>query len=505
VTTLPRPEHLLGLLTDLGRQRRVRWGLAAAAVVTRIVPFVYNRSLWLDEAAMADEILRRPASVLDPGGQLAHLPPAFTWALLQVTHGLGGSEQVLRLLPLVCGLASVALFFILAARLLAPAALVVALLLFAVSDQLVYYSAELKPYAGDVTAALLLLVAAPRLLAARPRAGALASWALLGAAAVWWSHGSVFVLAGVALAATVAAWRARDWPRLIRLSGVYACWAVSIAVLYRLALVHGTRDAGLQYFWGFAFMPIVPRSVPDVLWYPDSFIKFFRDPGGFVLPGVAAFAAIVGGAALWRKDAPACALLLSSIPFVLIASALRVYPTQGRLLLFLVPMALILIAAGVEAVAASPPPHGIAIGAALLLLVAVPSTATAAFRLFRPLRHEDIKPVLQHVQERWQPGDQIYVYYGALPAFDYYAGRYGLADAPVIRGVASRDDWTRYAADVAGLRGRPRVWIVFSHVYDWGAANEERLVLFWLDRIGTRLDAFQSKQASAYLYGFAEP
>jgi hypothetical protein len=49
-----------------------------------------------------------------------------------------------------------------------------------------------------------------------------------------------------------------------------------------------------------------------------------------------------------------------------------------------------------------------------------------------------------------------------------------------------------------------RVWVVFAHVQGAGGANEA-LFLYWLDRLGERLDSFEGRGASAYLYDTGPP
>ncbi|MFN8582483.1 MAG: hypothetical protein U0163_16100 [Gemmatimonadaceae bacterium] len=236
----------------------------------------------------------------------------------------------------------------------------------------------------------------------------------------------------------------------------------------------------------------------DLKWYPVMFVRLFIDPGGFVLPGLAALAFVVGGVLLWERRRASAAMLISPFAFTLAASALALYPFTQRLLLFLLPACLLCIAAGTAWVIEQRPMIALPFGLMLLL----PTVLTAAYHLKKPVDVEEIKPVLAHIREGWRPGDQLYVYTGAEPAFAYYAPTFGLAEVPVIHGTQARDDWQRNFDEVDRLRGRGRVWMLFSHVYSWGLANEERLWLFRADQIGTRLDAFAQTEASSYLYDF---
>lgn len=132
--------------------------------------------------------------------------------------------------------------------------------------------------------------------------------------------------------------------------------------------------------------------------------------------------------------------------------------------------------------------------------------------------------MLEHVSAEIQPGDFVYVYYGAQYAYRYYSDRYGLPDeleldpfvisatgtqtreplTPERRnalGPSGRRDWDVYIDDLSRLHDRRRVWFVFSHVWTLLRGNEQELVIFHLDRLGAkRLDEIREVGAAAFLY-----
>jgi hypothetical protein len=187
------------------------------------------------------------------------------------------------------------------------------------------------------------------------------------------------------------------------------------------------------------------------------------------------------------------------VPIVLLASALRQYPFSGRLLLFLVPPALLLIAHGGARIGTVLARSSRLIAATFVFLLTGPPVAEAMYRFVWPRTTEEIRPVMNRVRDAWRDGDHLYVYYGARPAFEYYAARTRLAEVPTSFGRASREGWRQYLTELDALQGR-RVWLLFAHVYDWGTVDEEQLFLFHLDRRGVRLDQINDRRASAYLY-----
>jgi hypothetical protein len=472
------------------------WWVIGLGIVLRLATYLRNRSLTNDELRYAEDITTTSyRAVLHHAGMPA--PPLFKWSTKFVIEAFGQTEFGLRLLPLVFGLTSLVLFAALTARYLPRRGRLMALLLFAVSSALIYFSAELKPYAGDVAIALILLLGAPRLLGHSLTARDVIANGVIGAIAIWWSFPSVFVLSGVGGAAMIVAWTHRDRVRVAYTLALITSWTLSFGALYLFSpLRDATGSHSLRGFWVTAFMPFPPRTVADFKWYPDAFMSIFIDPGAFNVPGIAALAFLVGCSLMWQQRRINCLLLLSPFGFVLAASSLGKYPFAERLLLFILPICLIFIGAGADWLTR----HSRMIAIPVVLMLFAPAVVFAVYHLKKPVVIEEIKPVLAHIRNNWRAGDRVYVYAGAQPAFAYYAARYGFKSEDAIPGVSAREQWQRYFDNVDLLRGSRRVWVLFSHVYTWGSASEETVIVFHLDRIGHRLDQYKEVDASAYLY-----
>ncbi len=107
--------------------------------------------------------------------------------------------------------------------------------LFAISPALIYYSAEVKQYSSDVAIALLLYCLTIEGSKSEWKAGRTALAALAGAIAIWMSHSSIFVLAGIGATISIALVLRKDWARLARVFVVGLCWMASLAVCYIVA------------------------------------------------------------------------------------------------------------------------------------------------------------------------------------------------------------------------------------------------------------------------------
>ena len=172
--------------------------LVVTGIVLRLVQYLGNPDLWLDELAIADNVISRPALSL-LSAPLAHdqvAPPAFLLISRMAVVLFGPSEFALRLFPLLCSLASVALFARVVWRRLEPGPALLATALFALTPGIALYAAETKPYGSDMLITLIGTTLALRWSEAPTRERTLAL-AVGGALCLAFSHTGVYVLAGI--------------------------------------------------------------------------------------------------------------------------------------------------------------------------------------------------------------------------------------------------------------------------------------------------------------------
>src|SRR5215208_2227429 len=136
----------------------------------RLRQYLAGRSLWSDEAMLALNIVNRNVNGLfkpldyDQGAPIGFL------LVEKISHLLfGRNEYSLRLFPLLIGLVSVWLFYLLLKQITGGPGLLIALALFALNSRLIYYSSEVKQYILDVAATIGLLLLDARLFGERPQ------------------------------------------------------------------------------------------------------------------------------------------------------------------------------------------------------------------------------------------------------------------------------------------------------------------------------------------------
>ncbi|HWO01866.1 MAG TPA: glycosyltransferase family 39 protein [Blastocatellia bacterium] len=488
---------------------RVAWCIVVFGITLRATQYLFRASLHIDEGALALNIINRSfAGLLQPLDSEQAAPVGFLFLEKLALLAFGDGEYSLRLIPFLSSIAAVFLFYEAARRCLEAWVATIAVAFFAVSSYVIYYGAQIKQYSSDIAITLLIVIAGFHLEARDLTARRAALFAGLGAVAVWLSHPSVLVLAGVATGLGLAALRHKDWRRFWKLAAVFAVWIMSFITFYLVSLRNLSGNLTLETSWAAkgAFMPLPPRSLADLTWLPGALIKMFTNPFGLPFPVLALVVFLIGGFSLFLKNKRQLLILIAPILFTLLASGAHKYPFGRRLLLFLIPPVLLMVAAGAEYIIEKKRPYSVLIGGALVALLLFQPVGGATRNMLHPRAAQDIRPILEYVRDRRKPGDAVYVYHHQRESFQYYAKKYGFDENECVMGVDARDkinrraNWEAYGKDLDKLRGNRRVWLLFSHVRKIKGVSEEEFMTQYLDRFGVRLERFGRSGASAYLY-----
>lgn len=488
--------------------RYLAMGVVLFGMVPRIRQYIANRSLWFDEAMLALNIVERSfGGLTQPLDYSQGAPIGFLFIQKAAIYMLGNRDYVLRLVPILAGIAAMFLIYKVADLYLEGTGVFAAIWLFAVSDRLVYYSSEAKQYSSDVVISLILLLSAYYCLKEDSNQRHFIGLALIGSIAMWISHPALFTIGAISISLLMDRLLNKNWRKVSWLGIVYLAWMVSFACVYYVSLRLLAANSILIKFWQNYFMPMPPWR--DLAWFPKTFASALENPAGISFISIGAIAFLIGCLSLFFRRWQIALFLFLPFPAVLLASGLEKYPFGDRLLLFIVPFAFMIIAEGLDKVRRvfSKVNRWAALGAwfVLALLLVYDPTSLALHNLIDPPMREDIKPVMSYVRNHKLNNDLIYVYYGAMPAFDYYAPQYGFGEDDYAVGVTSRKRPTKYFKDLKNLAGRDRVWFVFSHNCSWCAVNEEVYYLENLNKMGTELDEYSSEGASAYLFDMNSP
>jgi hypothetical protein len=477
------------------------WVLLALGVVLRLRQYLSPRSLWLDEAFVALNLLEK--SFLELTRPLTYAqaePMGFVLLAKAACLAFGTGEFALRLFPLLSGVLALFLFLKLSRRLLPMTAVPIALGLFAISEPLITYSAEAKRYAVEVLATLVLFELTFYLCDQ-----GLSLWRAIvlgvsGSVTLWFSYPSIFVLGGIGLSSIGFSVSQRAWSRVLYLFIAGLLWLASFLLCYLLSIRY--YQYIIQYMMGDPYYtPATSSLLSQLKWPISTLLNIFQTTLGLRFPGIAFLVCVFGGIILRRQTLEKLCLLVSPIALVWVASVVHKYPfSSGRILLFLAPAFLLLIAAGAQSLIQTLWDKSRLIGFLAILLLFLHPLYLATYHFIVPYTKQELKPVIHYMTQHHENSDVIYIYYSTQYAAKYYFNQWHLNHLNAIIGVRSRGNLQKYTDDLDQLRGHKRVWLLFSHVYSDEQVNEERFFLYYLDRIGIRLDAFKADGASAYLY-----
>lgn len=476
--------------------------LALVGIILRLRQYLTGRSLWVDEAMLALNIVNRNfAGLLQPLDYNQGAPVGFLFIEKIFNLLFGRNEYALRLFPLIVGLLSLWAFYLLIKRFTRGTSLILAFMLFALNPRLIHYSSEAKQYIADVfiTIGLLLLATQYFEKPSRKRLGMLA---LAGFLALWSSHPALFILAGIGTTLFISNLQKRDTATLRLVTGMGIFWLANIGLLYTLTLGDLQRNSYMIAYWQDAFAPMPPWSNRE--WYWSSYTANVNSHLNIAFAPLLLFLSMLAGwAVLFKQQRDSAVLVAWTVFFTLLASSLALYPSLERMVLFLAPVGILLIGASLEYMRQMLRGRPV-ISAVVTVLAGIyllqGALPLAIEQFVSPKYFEHIRPAMEILQASWRDGDAMYISNGGIPAFEYYAPMYGLEDADYVTGGGDYENPNSMLQRLETLKGQSRVWVLLSHVYEKKGFNEQEFLLEYLKENGTRRRVFIEAGTSVYLY-----
>lgn len=496
----------------------VTYSLIALGIILRIAQYLHNRALWLDEAALAVNIVDRNfGQLLEPMIYHQNSPFAFLFSVKAATLLFGTSEHALRLVPIIMAISSVPLFYLFVSRISdrAQLTIVIGLLFFATGKHLIFYSNELRHYSTDIAVVCLLYWLCIPILKRPSNDGTWMRRVLVlfvaGLIINWFSLVSLLILAAVGLVLFADAGLRKDWRAIGVLSLVGIGWLMNF---YLHVSIHNANFAArnlrgdMLHNLAHAFAPFPPQSLSDVKWYREAFEFYFYLPGGFTFRGLAGFTFLAGCISLWNRNRWYAALLILPILFALGASILDRYPFWGRYVIFLMPAMIALVAEGVNTITKLSAGYSRAIPAALIVILFAQPVAHG----MRVLAHsydfgDNPRPLAQHIKDHFQEGDIVYLPFHQTPPFHYYLPRVGLMrdqfeTEPIFTEITVGNEEFRKEYRLQRLpelyAEYDRIWIPFRHGTSGEPPYPEHINE--VDEIGRQLEVIPGDGMTLYLY-----
>jgi hypothetical protein len=475
----------------------------------RLTAFFHDRSLWLDEAMLARNVVSRSYSELarplayHQGAPLGYLAAVKTFVLIE-----GVNEYALRAMSLIAALMALGLFTAFARTYFHGFDWVFPSVLFALSPISIYYAGEAKQYSQDLFVSVLLLY----IMSKRERMGRFWGVAALGAAGaigMWFSHAAVFVLGAIGVLLAFEAIRDRNIGQSVATVALAITWVFSLVVFYELGLRNLSGDRVLLDYWRDQFVPI--SLVKALRWGWSEYWSLFAEPmgtqhgyagywspAGYVI-GVL-FAVGLGSLCAARKEL--AWIIAGPYLFALLASVFRFYPfggLGGRLMLFALPLTLMGSAEGWRVLTMS---HKWLVGAVLGCVILLPASKNSLQEALGNV--EEVRPLVARMRDELRSGDRVYVSAGAEPAFSFYAGDEGYLSGKAFQLTVENPENPRDISENLRLRnsnGPGRLWLLYSHPPRGSSGDEQRLVAA-ARNYGHEVEVFQAPGASLHLFKF---
>ncbi|MCB9252330.1 MAG: hypothetical protein H6605_07660 [Flavobacteriales bacterium] len=489
------------------------YAIMLSGIGLALVQFFYNRSIWLDEASLSLNILKRSFSGLfQPLDYIQVAPILFLQFEKMFSFLIPNSELGFRLLPLLFFIGSVYVFFKISSGIFKNKLIIaISLILFLLNPKIIYYSSEVKQYMCDVFFTLWMYY-----LVKNPPGSKVKKYSYLavsGLVFIYFSNIAPFVLVASGILVLLDNFHKKDL-QLVNLFAVSLVWAIGFLVYYfAFVYEHPSLKSQIFYFTDFgAFMPQNPFSAEFVNFFRSKYEMYFSKllPDLLILPVF-----FIAGAYYLLKVKRSGLLLFFFIPVLihLILSSLKMYPFNLRLVLYTGPILILIVSAGFEYLFSIKPRYipGIVHP---MITVSIGLFCCALFiRSGFPYKHEEVRSCIEFIDQNREENDKVLVYIGAFRSLKFYkiTGKTALEPDQIVvnsEQFSNREFIDEYFAEDANLplvkidelkQDTGRTWILMGH-YE---GNEMNKILKQF-RNGDHKEklSYSSRKASAYLFKY---
>ncbi len=456
-----------------------------------------GRSLWLDEAWVANAISESSLQKIIQGSLTA--PLFFVFTIHLIVTFFANNEFFIRLLPCLFGIGAIAVFYLIIRKHTGKIATLISLGMLSFSYNAIHYSQELKQYTAAMFFTILLIFLCEKIIAHNR----MHNWILLVLfcmIGLGFDHSIIFILPPVFVVLLIFCFQNQEWKKLF-ISGSIVFVFSALFFLFHMRHQISSNLANIQSYW----MPYYPKTSSFLVftkWLSRSTQKML-DFFSFPYFPVSLIIIIVGLSLFYKKSKKRFIIyVLLPVLLVLAASFLQRYPYGGtRLMLFIAPLLYLSFGKGLDFIFIKLRRGRLTVPLLILIVfISFSPVSTFVNMAKHPFRLEEMRPLLDKLERRIRPGDQIYVYYGAYEAFKYYykTKYYRMVDEKnIIWGEYHRDDMNQYISDLEkALKKDMRIWILFSHYWE----KERILIIEYLNQKGNLINKISDTGTLGYLF-----
>ena len=394
------------------------WSLGlifALAILLRLDLYIFNRSFWFDEAALAINVLDK--GFFDLFKELSYYqsaPPMFLFETKMLVEIFPLSEFTFRAIPFLVSILTLPIFYIFSKYFLySRSARLLAAFLFAINTNLIFYSTEFKPYALDVFAAITL-----PLLILRFKLKSPVFLGFIFALFTWYSYASGIMAFAYSILLLAFVLKNKKELKNFLLFILPQFLNVFLFALH-LGAIENTRFF-MTKIWAHGYI------LKDFSNFLDLFfenIYYIFQP--FKMPfGAQAFIfgliCLLGAIFIFKSNKIKFWLLSMPYFILLLLACIGSYPYQDRLTLFLTPMFLIFFSKFFDYFSKK------SISLVVLGLIFIFSLypSYCAQKVMKNLSSQD-RAMFLELKENYKKGDVIILNETSLPQYLYYSRVYG--------------------------------------------------------------------------------
>lgn len=314
--------------------------------IFRLKAFLFSRPLWLDECYIFDNIFSKSFfSYFSPLLHYQSAPPLFLMLEKISVKFFGIGEKSLRLIPFLCSVISLPIFYIFSKKFLkSPLALILANVLFAMNVHCIFYAQELKQYSSDVLCFMVLFLILNKITSENLN---------IKNTTIYCAVTTTFPLLSIPSYFLISAWffreilkRVKNYKYLIKLI-IIQFPMIIISYFYYTSTLHPQRRHILKISTKFWQQGFLSADVTNNLVIIKKLLLYYFTPCSFY---VALFILLLIGILLMliRYKNKENAFLINSILVVGAASFFHLYPLHERIALYLIPTVIILVSKGLD-------------------------------------------------------------------------------------------------------------------------------------------------------------
>lgn len=459
-----------------------------AGLILSLVQFLTNRSLSVDEAALAISIVNRDATGLLKPLEFNQVAPILYLQIEKLfSNFLANTDYSLRIFPLTGFWISLLLFYrILKRYFRQPEVIAFGIALFAFNSVLIYYSSEVKQYMSDV---MVTLIMTGILIEKKMSANTKNFWlGLAGSVAIFLSNIAPIILASIGIyliAVNLSKGKLITRGQLL----VFAFWTFTFLIYYLFFIYGHPARAYMLNYWGAktGFAPINPFQKSTYVYFFLKLKMLFTEllkfgKSGFLIFPVLSILGLINLAQ--NKKFKLALLLLSPIVLHATLSMIHLYPLYRRLVLYLAPIIILIITFGFQFVIQKSKIYKFPKIFKSLTIVLVMGIFAIFIQNGFPINRQEVKTAIQHIQENRTRDDKIYIHWFAKYQFMYYyyTGLHNLNNDPNLI-LGEKSERFNYSKEINEIEHNGKIWMMYLWYADQAQNYLDSLQYEQLDKI----------------------